>query len=174
MGTSDGTLVGQPGVALDNSDVFYETDLIPGPSNALEEALNNEVVRVSAQPQARKSNGLSNVPAVAGDPNVPVLTMHNLGDLFVPFHMETIYNQRVADNGKSDLLVQRAIRGVSHCGFTTTEYETAMADLVNWVETGVRPAGDDVGNPAAVAASDFGCTFTDQSPGAHLFATPCP
>jgi len=111
---------------------------------------------------------------VAGDPNVPVLTMHNLGDLFVPFHMETIYNQRVADNGKSDLLVQRAIRGVSHCGFTTTEYETAMADLVNWVETGVRPAGDDVGNPAAVAASDFGCAFTDQSPGAHLFATPCP
>jgi len=49
-----------------------------------------------------------------------------------------------------------------------------MADLVNWVENGVRPASDDVGNPAAVAASDFGCTFTDQSPGAHLFATPCP
>jgi hypothetical protein len=79
----------------------------------------------------------------------------------------------VAARGNSDLVVQRAIRGVGHCDFSTTEYETAFADLVNWVENGVRPAGDDVGDPAAVADAGFGCQFTDQTAGAHLLATPC-
>jgi hypothetical protein len=80
----------------------------------------------------------------------------------------------VAARGNSDLVVQRAIRGVGHCDFSTTEYETAFADLVNWVENGVRPAGDDVGDPAAVADASFGCQFTDPTAGAHLLPTPCP
>ena len=101
--------------------------------------------------------------------------MHNLGDLFVPFHMETEYRATVDAAGNGDLLVQRAIRGVGHCGFTQVEYETAFADLVGWVVDGVKPAGDDVGDPAAVAAPDFGCAFTDfATPGGHLLATPCP
>jgi hypothetical protein len=71
--------------------------------------------------------------------------------------------------------VQRAIRGVNHCGFTVTEYETAMTDLVAWVEDGIKPEGDDVGNPAAVADPEFGCKFTDfDTPGGHILPTPCP
>ena len=55
----------------------------------------------------------------------------------------------------------------------TARVHPAFADLVTWVEDGVRPAGDDVSDPAAVADPDFGCQFTDQTPGAHLLATPC-
>lgn len=173
LGVGDGTLAGQPGNALDNTDRLYEIDLIPGISNEAEAALNEGIFRVAADPQARHRAGLSNVPPVAGDPTVPVLTMHNLGDLFVPFGMEVSYGHRAAANGKSDLVVQRAIRGVGHCDFTDAEWNQAIADLVSWVETGVRPSGDDVTNPAAVADPTFGCAFTDPS-GFHFLATPCP
>ncbi len=81
----------------------------------------------------------------------------------------------MAAAGNADLLVQRAIRGVGHCGFTGIELATAFADLVAWVELGIKPAGDVVTDPAAVAAPDYGCAFTDfVTPGGHILAAPCP
>jgi hypothetical protein len=47
----------------------------------------------------------------------------------------------------------------------------AFRDLVSWVETGVKPAGDDVLDPAEVANPLFGCNFTQ---GEHLLGAPCP
>ena len=128
------------------------------------------IVRVAADPQTF-SRGLSQVPRISGDIGIPVLTLHNLGDLFVPVLNEVEYVQRVEANGKRDLLVQRAIRGVNHCDFTEAEFSTAFLDLVAWLEFGVKPAGDDFLDPAAVADPDFGCEFTD---GFHVFGTPCP
>lgn len=171
LGTLDGTLPGHPGNVVDNTGIIYQMDLDPALSPA-EQDLNDGIVRVSADVAARMSPFN---PAVTGDLPVPVLTMHNLGDLFVPFHNEIVYAAEVAAHGKSDLLVQRAIRGVNHCGFTTLEYETAFADLVTWVETGIKPAGDDVSDPLVVAGADYGCQFTDfDTPGGHLLPAPCP
>jgi pimeloyl-ACP methyl ester carboxylesterase len=169
LGTGDGTLPRAPGVGVENSDVVYHFDLDPGLSTE-EQAFNDGVVRVSADPQARVG-GLRQVPQVSGDIRIPVLTLHNLGDLFVPFHNEVEYVKRVDALGRRGLLVQRAIRGVSHCDFTAAELGGAFLDLVSWVETGTKPAGDDVLDPAEVANPLFGCTFTQ---GAHLLATPCP
>jgi hypothetical protein len=153
--------------------VVYQFDTDPNTS-AEEQAFNDAVVRVHADAQARAGNGLAPVPRVDGDPSVPVLSLHNLGDLFVPFHNEVIYGHEAAANGKSDLVVQRAIRGVSHCDFTASELVTAFVDLVAWVEGGVRPVGDDVTDPAAVAAADFGCAFTNDPNNEHVLAAPCP
>ena len=100
-----------------------------------------------------------------------MLTLHNLGDLFVPVLNEVEYAARAAAHGKSDLLVQRAIRGVLHCDFTAAEFSTAFIDLVNWVENGVKPAGDDWLTPGSVADPLFGCAHTD---GPHFLGTPCP
>jgi len=155
---------------VDNFDTVYQFDTNPVLTPA-EQDLNDNIVRVAADPEGRQPDGLSQVPVVAGDPQVPVLTLHNLGDLFVPVLNEVEYAKRVAANGKSDLLVQRAIRGVDHCDFTAAEFSTAFLDLVSWVNTGVKPAGDDFLNPAAVADPGFGCAFTD---GDHLLGTPCP
>jgi hypothetical protein len=74
--------------------------------------------------------------------------------------MEQIYAERAFDNGSSKLLVSRAIRDVGHCGFSTSEQETAFADLVHWVKDGVKPAGDDLLTPSVVAEPTFGCKFT--------------
>ncbi len=174
LAIGDGTFPRSPGVGVDNTDAVYQFDTDPALS-ADEQALNDSIFRIAADPQGRHANGLAQIPVVSGDISIPVLTLHNLGDLFVPVHNEVVYAQRVADHGKSDLLVQRAIRGVSHCGFTATELVTAFVDLVTWVEAGVKPAGDDWLDPAAVGAPDFGCQFTDfDTPGGHILATACP
>ncbi len=170
LSSSDGTLPRAPGMAPENIDVVYQFDTDPNLSPE-EASLNASIVRIEADPQARNPNGLSQVPVISGDISIPVLTLHNLGDLFVPIHNEIVYASRVFDHGKSDLLVQRAIRGANHCDFTAAEFSRAFLDLVNWVETGIKPAGDDFLNPSAVADESFGCAFTD---GSHLYGTPCP
>ena len=166
----DGTLPRSPGVGLDNAETVYQFDTDPALAPA-EQTLNDDIFRVSADPQGRHKNGLAQVPKISGDISVPVLTLHNLGDLFVPVHNEIVYAERVSEHGKSDLLVQRAIRGVLHCDFTPQELGSAFLDLVGWVELGVKPAGDDWLDPVGVAGPSFGCTFTN---GPHLFGTTCP
>ena len=170
LGVGDGTLPRQPGVAVQNSDVVYQFDTDPALSGA-ETAFNDMVQRVTADPQARRRNGLANVTPTPGDLKIPMLTLHTLGDLFVPFHMQQEYARRVASKGASDLLVQRATRDFGHCTFTPTELVTTFVDLVTWVEVGIKPAGDDVLDPATVADPAFGCTYTDKA-APRLWDTP--
>jgi pimeloyl-ACP methyl ester carboxylesterase len=162
LGTGNGTLPRQPGVAVQNSDVEYHFDADPALTPD-ERAFNENVQRVTADRQARHKNGLSNVPPTTGNLRIPMLTLHTLGDLFVPFHMEQEYARRVAANGGSDLLVQRATRDFGHCSFTPIELVTAFTDLVGWVEAGVKPAGDNVLDADVVANPNYGCTFTDKA-----------
>ena len=171
--TGDGTVPGSPGVVVDNTDVVYQFDTDPSLTPA-EQSFNESIPRIAQDPQGRVKRGLDNAPVIDGRITVPVLTLHDLGDLFVPFLMEQVYAQRVADNGRSDLLVQRAIRGVGHCDFTPTELVTGFADLVKWVEDGTRPAGDDVLSPAVVAAPSYGCSFTTATRSLGPFTAPCP
>ncbi len=161
LGVGDGTLPRQPGVAVQNSDVTYQFDTNVG-LTAAEVAFNAAIQRVTADPQARHNNGISNVPPTTGDLRIPMLTLHTLGDLFVPFQMEQVYAERVAAHHASHLLVQCATRDFGHCSFTGPELVTTFVDLVKWVEAGIKPAGDNVRDPAAVADPDFGCTFTDK------------
>jgi hypothetical protein len=162
LGANDGTLPRAPGFALQNSDVVYQFDTDPNLSPA-EQAFNATVQRVTADPQARRNNGLANVPPTTGDLRIPMLTLHTLGDLFVPFHMEQEYARRVAARGLSSNLVQRATRDVGHCTFTPTELVTTFVALVGWVEGGIKPAGDNVLDPTVVASPTFGCTYTDKA-----------
>ena len=83
--------------------------------------------------------------------------------MFVPFSMEEIYGSEAQQHGLGGLVVQRAIRSAGHCEFSDTEAGTAWDDLVRWVHHRVHPAGDAVTNPAAVAAPDFGCRFSDPA-----------
>jgi dienelactone hydrolase len=113
----------------------------------------------------RLDPGLTEIPRVAGNPQVPVLTLHDVGDLLVPLSMEQIYAREVAAHGQSDLLVQRVIRGADHCDFAPAEVAAAWTALTDWVRNGpaARPAGDTVLDPRALAAPDYGCRFTDPS-----------
>ena len=175
LGTGTGILTKVKGIPVDNSDVVYQLDTDPV-LNAAEQLLNDTVLRVTSDPQAKHPNGLANVPVVSGDITIPILTLHTIGDLFVPFSMQQIYAQRVAENGASDLLVQRAIRDFDHCSFTPAELITGFVDLVGWVEYGIPPAGDDILIPATVADPEFGCAFTigDRGYSPPLLIPDCP
>jgi hypothetical protein len=161
LGTGTEPLTKVKGMPIDNADVVYQFDTDPALTPD-EQSLNETVLRLTPDPQARHPNGLANVPVVSGDITIPVLTLHTIGDLYVPFSMEQIYAQRVAENGASHLLVQRAIRDVGHCTFTGDEIVTGFFDLVNWVEDGLSPAGDNILDPVEVADPDFGCAFTSK------------
>jgi hypothetical protein len=173
-GLSGGTIGIASGNLTDNRFTVYRFD----DALRLDEAelqLNRDVLRVA--PTAAPSAGLDGLPKVFGDPRIPVLSLHDIGDLFVPFSMEQVYAARVALHGQSRLFVSRAIRGVGHCDFTGTEVRTAFDDLVSWVRSGDRPAGDRVLDRREVAAPTFGCRFTDRTPGTHagfVAEAPCP
>jgi hypothetical protein len=167
QGIADGNLV-------DNRFTLYRIGDDRGFLTPAELRLNRDVLRV--KPTTPPSPRLDGVPKVFGDPRIPVLSMHDIGDLFVPFKMEQVYAQRVAAHHESNLFVSRAIRGVGHCDFTQAELQQGFSDLVSWVRTGHKPAGDRVTDARVVASPTFGCRFTDRTPGVHAgFVAPaCP
>lgn len=161
-----GSAVASPG--RENLETVYQFDTDPALS-AAERQFNDAIVRIAADTQVRDRDGIftttTSSPALTAKFKIPVVTMHTLGDLFVPFSMEQIYARRAIEAGTSDLLVQRAIRGRGHCEFAAAEVSTAFGDLVKWVVQGVKPEGDDLLDPATVAAPDFGCKFTPATHG---------
>jgi pimeloyl-ACP methyl ester carboxylesterase len=126
--------------------------------------LNRTIQRVAPEDvRQRLSPFLTEVPKIEGRPFAKVVTLHGLGDMFVPFSMEQRYAEDVARHLQSFNVVQRAIRSTNHCEFSPTEAGTAWDDLVTWVRTGKRPAGDKVLDEAAVADPNFGCQFSDKA-----------
>ena len=130
-------------------------------------ALNAAAIKITPAANANRlrTDGLRWVPNVNGEFRIPVVTIHTLGDLFVPFSMEQTYQKRTAAKGNSNWLVQRAIRGVSHCDFTIAEQATAFNDMIKWERDGVKPTGDDVVTASVVAAPTYGCAFTNNTLG---------
>ena len=162
---SDGTITGiLNDRVVSTTNTVFQLDSNPALS-AEETAYNASIFRVSATPDANRlrTDGLRWVPKTNARISVPVVTIHTLGDLYVPFSMEQIYKRRADALGTSGLLVQRAIRGVSHCDFTIAEQTAAFSAMVNWEQKGVKPAGDDVLTPATVADPKYGCKFTDNN-----------
>lgn len=161
---SDGTVTGILNRnVLDTNALTYVIDGdVPGSA-----ALNASVQKLTAAPDANRlrRDGLRWIPVINGEFRIPVVSIHTLGDLFVPFSMQQVYQQRTAAKGNSNWLVQRAIRGASHCDFTVAEQVQAFADMVLWEQGGPKPAGDDVMTPATVAAPTYGCTFTNNTLG---------
>lgn len=154
-----------------------------GPITPEEQEFNDSIARVTADPDANplRQDGVRWIPLVNGEFDVPVLTMHTLGDFYVPFRHQQLYRERAQEHGNEDLLVQRAIRAPGHCGFAALEIVEAMSDWLIWVNGGPKPQGDEVLDPDVVADPAYGCNFTrpfipeeDPAPRAGLPACPLP
>ena len=149
---------------LDTTGFTYTIDGDAASSTALNASA--QKITPDADANRLRTDGLRWIPKANGEFKIPVVSIHTLGDLFVPFSMEQVYQKRVAAKGNSTWLVQRAIRGISHCDFTVAEQVTAFDDMLKWEAGGAKPGGDDVVTPATVAASTYGCTYTKNTPGA--------
>ena len=154
---------------IDNMAVDYRWETRPGEQRSpTEEALNAIVPRFACDPEVCSSAPLSSgqtrdlggVYKLTGKIEVPLMELNALGDMIAFFSGAERYGREVATSGRSQFLVQRAIRDRRHCGFNEAEMNEAFDDLAKWVMTGQRPDGDDTGNPAAVAAPSYGCRFT--------------
>jgi hypothetical protein len=169
-GLSGGTIGIASGNVTSNLRTVYQLDGKESLTPA-ERQLNDQVLRVAAT--AKATTDLTGIPAVLGDPRIPVLSLHTIGDLFVPISMEQRYALHVRQHQQSRQFVSRAIRGNAHCGFTQAELQQGFSDLVRWVRTGDHPAGDDILDPPTVAAPTFGCRFTN-GPHPEFVGSPCP
>lgn len=164
---SDGTVDGVvSGNLYENKRRVYQLDADPAISSA-EAILNEMIIRLRQDPGVNRKRflRLQRIPEITGRIAIPVLSVHTLGDLFVPFSMEQIYARDVARHRRSDLLVSRATRAVGHCEFSPGELVQTFDDLVLWVNEGVKPEGDDILDKATVANPQFGCQFTQGSTG---------
>ena len=109
-----------------------------------EDELNRKIRRFAPAAGARSREADPVFAEPTGRITVPVLAIHETGDIRVPFSLQQAYRRRTLAAGTSHLFVQRAVRWGGHCGFEGEVREQAFDDLVAWIERGVQPAGDDV------------------------------
>jgi pimeloyl-ACP methyl ester carboxylesterase len=122
-----------------------------------EEELNAKVRRIAPAEGARSRSANPVFAELTGRITVPVLAIHETGDGRVPWSNQQAYRSRTVAAGAAHLLVQRAVRWPSHCGFDGEVREQAFDDLVAWIERGTKPDGDDV---LAVDVSTLGLRWT--------------
>ncbi|AMM26440.1 alpha/beta hydrolase [Variovorax sp. PAMC 28711] len=161
---SDGTVNGILNKSVVDTNRF--SYLVDGDASTTT-TLNTTSLKITAAADANRlrTDGLRWIPKTNGEFKIPVVTLHTLGDYYVPFSMEQIYQKRVAAKGNTDWLVQRAVRGASHCDFTAAEQSETLDAMLKWEQGGAKPGGDDVVTPATVAAASYGCTYTRNTIG---------
>ncbi|MBS1813662.1 MAG: alpha/beta hydrolase [Acidobacteria bacterium] len=101
-------------------------------------ALNDGVMRYSADPKARKY--LLDYYEANGKVTRPVVALHTLYDPIVPGSILTPYQQTVAKAGHSANYVQQYVPRQGHCSMTADDIGRAFDELVTWVHTGKAPA----------------------------------
>lgn len=163
---SDGTITGiLNDSVVDTTDITYRFQTVDGePLSQAEQAFNASIIQAEPVPDANglREDGLRWIPKVNGDlyADIPVVTAHTLGDLFVPIRMQQVYRERMESNGFGDNLVQRAIRAPGHCDFSLAEWTQTFDAMIQWEQNGIKPEGDDLLDAAAMADADFGCEYT--------------
>ena len=159
---------------LDTRSLSYKTDASSTSMTALDTAFNNAAFKIVPVADANRlrTDGLRWIPLASADIGIPVVSIHTLGDLFVPFKMEQVYYDRAKALGTDKWLVQRAIRDVGHCAFTAAEATAAFDAMIQWEAGGPKPAGDDVKTAATLASPSYGCTFTNNTPSAEDYTPP--
>ena len=159
---------------LDTRSLTYKVDATSTSTTVLDTAFNNAAFKITPTADANRlrRDGLRWIPLTSADIGIPVVTIHTLGDLFVPFKMEQVFYDRAKAKGTDKWLVHRAIRDVGHCAFTAAEAASAFDAMVKWEAGGPKPAGDDVKTAATLASPTYGCTFTDNTPSFEDYTPP--
>jgi pimeloyl-ACP methyl ester carboxylesterase len=146
--------------AFDNTEFVYPGDPASGISA---EEVNQEVVRVAGDPQVRNAD--PNLSDLSGAVPIPLLMIHTTGDGWVPISGMKAFRRLADAAGNGDLLVQRAVRARGHCDFSDQELIRVAEDLMNWVENGVKPEGEDLLGPLEDAGLDFTDPLREGDPG---------
>ena len=127
-----------------------------GPSAGVSsDDFNRGVIRVKTVPGADK---YEDVNRITGEIKIPTLTMQPTGDALTVFSSSQELRRRVEAAGKEDLLVQRAVQSSQHCfdrGLSNRELSEGFQALVDWVEQGKKPEGEDLSGDVSNAGAKF-------------------
>lgn len=124
-------------------------------------ALNAGVERFAADPAARAE--LAYDSDLTGKIDIPVLTVHAIGDPTAFVEHESAYRDTVLKAGRWYNLAQTFTTEATHSAFSDSEYAAAMQSLQAWEKWGVRS------NPFLIAAS---CPAHDRKYGTGCFYNP--
>lgn len=150
-------------LAVTNTHIQYGID--PGLGLSADD-INRTVRRKAADASFRGETGpFDELKPFDGNIQKPLLTYHTTGDLFVPIFLEQVLKRAVDRSGKSDLLVQRAVRNAGHCTFSVQEINQAYDDLFQWVRYAQRPAGENLLGDLANAGRQFTNPIRPGDPG---------
>ena len=131
-----------PGLrAASTAHIRYRID--PG-LGLTEDELNARVRRLHPAKDSRSPSANPVYAERTGQLKVPLITLHETGDAWVPLSLEQSYRRRTIAAGTDHLLVQRVVRGPGHCAFDGQTQRQAFDDLVAWIERGAKPVGEDV------------------------------
>lgn len=120
---------------FDNADWTYTGPL---PQSLLDH-VNATVARYASTPDAESYLVRYGTPT--GLLHVPVITLHNSRDPVVPFRHESWYFQLADELGTDPFLLQRTLSApYGHAKFQPAEVTANLADLAQWVDTGIKPA----------------------------------
>lgn len=120
-----------------NDKEFFDNAYVTYSGSSDDDALNAGVARHSADPAGLAY--LRRWYEPSGKLRIPILTLHTTRDGLVLIAQTATLAQKATEAGYSDNLVQRSIDRWDHCSFTADEELEAFLDLVEWVETGVKP-----------------------------------
>lgn len=73
---------------------------------------------------------------VVGDPKIPLLRMHEIGDYQVPMSLVQGYNRLIEANGKQNLYRAAYVESPTHCGFNVAESAAAIETMMSRLDTG--------------------------------------
>ncbi|GAB2833241.1 alpha/beta hydrolase family protein [Lentzea nigeriaca] len=124
-------------------------------------ALNAGVERFSADPEARAA--LAYDSDLTGKIDIPVLSMHAIGDPTAFVEHESAYRDTVLKAGRWWNLVQTFTNEATHSALSDAEYASALQALAKWEKLGLRA------NPYLVAHS---CPGHDEKYGTGCFFNP--
>lgn len=124
-------------------------------------ALNAGVERFAADPEAVRD--LSYDSDLTGGVDVPVLTLHAIGDPTAFVEHESAYRATLEGAHRERHLVQTFTTESEHSALSDSEYANALSALAAWTRTGRKPT------PRSVAAS---CAAFDRTYGTGCFLSP--
>ncbi|MFS8103897.1 hypothetical protein LFM09_42930 [Lentzea alba] len=124
-------------------------------------ALNAGVERFSADPEARAA--LAYDSDLTGKIDIPVLSVHAIGDPTAFVEHESAYRDTVLKAGRWWNLVQTFTNEATHSAFSDSEYAAAMQSLEAWEKWGLRS------NPYLIA---YSCPGHDTKYGTGCFFNP--
>jgi pimeloyl-ACP methyl ester carboxylesterase len=125
----------------------------------------NNAARIGADPVA--VNYLSQNIALDGEIQVPVLTVHTVGDDIVNVQNEQAYAAIVHKAGHDSLLRETFVHRAGHCWFTSAETIAALQALIRRLDTGEWQGTD--AKTLNAAASALPLAYDDiNGPGGQL------